>query len=102
MRTAMTRCASSASRSGPAAVTRSTRACAQHEALINVAFAGRRVTILCPYNTANLDPAVLADAAVTHPVLVDHRGEHVSDRYDPYKVVAGYNEPLLAPADAHS
>lgn len=31
-------------------------ACAQHEALINRAFAGRRATILCPYDTEGLSP----------------------------------------------
>ena len=30
-------------------------ACVQHEALINLAFRGRRATILCPYDVAGLD-----------------------------------------------
>jgi anti-sigma regulatory factor (Ser/Thr protein kinase) len=77
-------------------------ACAQHEALINLAFAGRPVTILCPYHATDLDPSVLADAAVTHPVLIDHRGQRSSDRYDPLQIVAGYNRPLPAPAHAQS
>ncbi|MFG3701069.1 anti-sigma factor RsbA family regulatory protein [Micromonospora sp. NPDC047620] len=49
-------------------------ACAQHEALINMAFAGRDATILCPYDVAGLDDDVLTDACATHPVLVDDAG----------------------------
>src|SRR5256714_1211252 len=75
-------------------------ACAQHEALINLAFAGRRVTILCPYDAERLDPAVLADAAATHPVLVDGDGSRRSDDYDPHRVVAAYNQPFPEPAGA--
>ncbi|MEU0571299.1 anti-sigma factor RsbA family regulatory protein [Nonomuraea sp. NPDC005983] len=72
-------------------------ACAQHEALINYAFAGRHVTILCPYDLAGLEPAVLEDAEVTHPVLRDADGERPSDRYAPQDVVDGYNQPLTEP-----
>jgi anti-sigma regulatory factor (Ser/Thr protein kinase) len=75
-------------------------ACAQHEALINLAFKGRPVTILCPYHTATLSAQVLADAAVTHPLLIDHRGERISDRYSPYQIINGYNRPLPAPPRA--
>src|SRR5690349_5948381 len=44
-------------------------ACAQHEALINAAFAGRAATVLCPYDTGRLDPAWIRDSYRTHPVL---------------------------------
>ncbi|MEV4665486.1 sensor histidine kinase [Micromonospora echinofusca] len=74
-------------------------ACAQHEALINMAFAGRDATILCPYDTAGLDADVLADAYATHPVLVDDAGRRPSARYAPAEVVARYNEPLSSPAE---
>ncbi|MFF8289557.1 anti-sigma factor RsbA family regulatory protein [Streptomyces sp. NPDC016309] len=73
-------------------------ACAQHEALINHAFTGREVTILCPYDTSALDPVVLADARATHPVLVEDGIERASDAYAPDRVVAGYNLPLARPA----
>ncbi|MFI1763142.1 anti-sigma factor RsbA family regulatory protein [Streptomyces sp. NPDC020800] len=71
-------------------------ACAQHEALINAAFQGRRVTILCPYDTARLDARALADAHATHPAVIPpgaatHRP---SRAYAPEDVVARYNEPL--------
>ncbi|MGV9566740.1 anti-sigma factor RsbA family regulatory protein [Streptomyces sp. NPDC003480] len=75
-------------------------ACAQHEALINAAFAGREVTILCPYDAAGLDGSVLDDAWATHPVVIDEYGETPSAVYSPEAVVARYNEPLPVPPDA--
>ncbi|MGW0250573.1 anti-sigma factor RsbA family regulatory protein [Nocardia goodfellowii] len=69
-------------------------ACAQHEALINAAFEGRPVTILCPYDETHLDAAVLADARVTHPTLISGGHGQSSDAYDWQSVVARYNEPL--------
>ncbi|MFE3455301.1 anti-sigma factor RsbA family regulatory protein [Nonomuraea sp. NPDC059194] len=75
-------------------------ACAQHEALINAAFAGRAVTILCPYDEARLDPDVLADARVTHPTLISQGREQASDVYDWEEVVARYNEALVPGSDA--
>jgi anti-sigma regulatory factor (Ser/Thr protein kinase) len=78
-------------------------ACVQHEALINAAFTGRDVTILCPYDAARLTPEVLADAEATHPVLIDSAGQRDSAAYAPDQVVAAYNRPLPdpdLPADA--
>ncbi|MFD3503463.1 anti-sigma factor RsbA family regulatory protein, partial [Streptomyces sp. NPDC058678] len=70
-------------------------ACAQHEALINAAFEGRAVTILCPYDEVRLDPQVIADARVTHPTLISGEGrESVSDVYDWQAVVDRYNQEL--------
>lgn len=69
-------------------------ACAQHEALINVAFRDRPVTILCPYDAVALSPRILADATATHPVLVDAHGERTSVAYAPHRIVAKYNRPL--------
>jgi anti-sigma regulatory factor (Ser/Thr protein kinase) len=71
-------------------------ACAQHEALINAAFRGREVTILCPYDTARLDRRALADAHATHPVIIPagSGARHRSEAYDPEGVVARYNMPL--------
>jgi anti-sigma regulatory factor (Ser/Thr protein kinase) len=77
-------------------------ACVQHEALINLAFAGRSVSILCPYDTAGLAPEVIADAVATHPVLIDSTGHSVSEDYAPEQVVAAYNQPLPVPANAVS
>ncbi|MEV6605863.1 sensor histidine kinase [Kutzneria sp. NPDC051319] len=75
-------------------------ACVQHEALINHAFTGRDVTILCPYDAERLDPVVLADAARTHPLLVDAAGQHHSEAYAPDEAIAAYNRDLAAPVDA--
>lgn len=69
-------------------------ACAQHEALINHAFAGRQVTIMCPYDANNLRKATLADAACTHPFLIDGKGMRRSDQYSPDTVISAYNSPL--------
>ncbi|MGH3925361.1 MAG: anti-sigma factor RsbA family regulatory protein, partial [Pseudonocardiaceae bacterium] len=72
-------------------------ACAQHEALINLAFAGRPVTVLCPYDVERLDAQVLADAEVTHPLLVDASGARESADYAPERIIATYNRLLPAP-----
>src|SRR5438045_2315788 len=73
-------------------------ACAQHEALINEAFAGVRATIVCPYDVSRLTPEVLADAQVTHPILVEGTRRRPSTAYAPLDLVAAYNAPLPEPA----
>ncbi|MFG2373211.1 anti-sigma factor RsbA family regulatory protein [Streptomyces sp. NPDC048504] len=77
-------------------------ACVQHEALINSAFRGREVTILCPYDADRLEPDVLADAHATHPVVIDEGAQLPSGTYDPQRVIARYNEPLPHPPGAAS
>jgi anti-sigma regulatory factor (Ser/Thr protein kinase) len=79
-------------------------ACAQHEALINAAFVGRPVTILCPYDVTRLDAGWVEDAYRTHPVMWDATGRFDSPRYtDPVAVAADFNQPLPdPPADAAS
>lgn len=73
-------------------------ACAQHEALINAAFAGRNATILCPYDTSRLDPRWLDDAYRTHPTVQTSDGTRESPHYaDPVAVAAAFNEPLPPP-----
>ena len=73
-------------------------ACAQHEALINAAFAGRAATILCPYDASRLDPVWLRDAYHTHPVIASPDGYRTSPHYaDPVRVAAGFNRPLPDP-----
>ncbi|TWH20138.1 anti-sigma factor RsbA family regulatory protein [Prauserella rugosa] len=71
----------------------------EHEALINDAFDGRRATILCPYDATTLAPSIIADAAATHPELIDEHGPHASGTYVPAGVVAGCNRPLTPPPD---
>ncbi|MFK4148249.1 anti-sigma factor RsbA family regulatory protein [Streptomyces sp. NPDC004065] len=87
-------------------------ACAQHEALINTAFRGREVTILCPYDAVRLDERALADARATHPVVLARGSAAAGARsgtlaeqagtpcaqagtaYAPDRVLARCNEPL--------
>jgi anti-sigma regulatory factor (Ser/Thr protein kinase) len=60
------------------------RVALQHEALINIALAGREATILCPYDRQALHAMALADARRTHPMLVeDGRREISTDYADP-------------------
>jgi len=77
-------------------------ACAQHEALINVAFEGRDVAILCPYDLDGLDSAALTDAFRTHPVMWNAAGSRRSRAYAPDAVVAAYNLPLPEPKVARA
>ena len=73
-------------------------ACVQHEALINVVFAGRQATILCPYDVDQLTPDVIADAERTHPILVTASDRRDSAGYTaPDQVVAAFNKPLPSP-----
>ena len=58
--------------------------CANHESLINVAFAdGPSWHLLCPYDADGLGSQVIADARVTHPYLIDEGGASSSADYDP-------------------
>lgn len=75
-------------------------ACVQHEALINMAFEGRAVTILCPYDVAGLEAGVLTDARATHPEIIDAAGRRHSDGYAPEQIISAYNRPLSRPAGA--
>jgi len=69
-------------------------ACVQHEALINNAFAGRDLTVLCPYDATNLDPSVIADARITHPELWHAGAKETSLAFAPNAVREHYNQPL--------
>ncbi|QYC44335.1 hypothetical protein Nocox_33840 [Nonomuraea coxensis DSM 45129] len=77
-------------------------ACAQHEALINLAFAGCDAAILCPYDVAALAPEVVEEAARTHPVLLDAEGERPSGHYAPERVIDAHNRPLEEPGECLS
>lgn len=45
--------------------------CHRHEELLNVAFPGTRFSLLCPYDVATLDAAVVEEARRTHPFVRD-------------------------------
>ncbi|HEX6469883.1 MAG TPA: sensor histidine kinase [Streptosporangiaceae bacterium] len=81
----------------PGRTAREYPACVEHEALINLAFAGRSVSILCPYNVDDLDPAVVADARATHPVVRQAGREEASAAYDPGHIIHAYNRPFPDP-----
>ena len=65
------------------------REATRHEALINLAFATADADILCPYDIGGLDPAVVADARRTHPLLLSG-GRHEES--------PGYAVPFLIPS----
>lgn len=72
----------------------------RHEALINLAFTGRPVSILCPYDTA-LPEYVLAQAYRTHPVVGEPGAYRASSGYaDPHEVCRDCDTPLAEPSDA--
>jgi hypothetical protein len=65
--------------------TREYPACAQHETLINVALAGRSVTMLCPYDADKVGPQTLAEAEANHPLLIDSSGKRASTGFTPIR-----------------
>lgn len=71
-------------------------ACVEHEALLNGAMDGYRVTGLCLYDGSRLDDDVLADARATHPLLWRGGGLQRSADYAPDAVLRRCNRPLPA------
>jgi anti-sigma regulatory factor (Ser/Thr protein kinase) len=70
------------------------REATRHEALINLAFAGAAVTVLCPYDVSALSAATLANAERTHPVLWGGGREWSSSAYaDPLVINADCDAP---------
>jgi anti-sigma regulatory factor (Ser/Thr protein kinase) len=70
----------------------------RHEALINLAFAGTEVSVLCPYDIARLEPAVITCAGLAHPVLIRDQAAQRSPGYDAAAVFpAECDRPLRAP-----
>jgi anti-sigma regulatory factor (Ser/Thr protein kinase) len=77
-------------------------ACAEHEALINVALGPLPAYIQCPYDTSALPASVLTDATRTHPTLATGPTRWTSPAYtDPAMVAASFDVELSpAPPDA--
>ena len=77
-------------------------ACAEHEALINVACGPLPAYIQCPYDTAGLPASVLTDATRTHPMLATGLDRWTSPTYtDPVMVAASFDSALSpVPPDA--
>jgi anti-sigma regulatory factor (Ser/Thr protein kinase) len=69
--------------------------CHRHESLLNLAFADAPdFRLACPYDTSALDPAVVAHARRTHPLV--HEGGSVR-RSTAYHGLAAAAEPCRAP-----
>ena len=77
-------------------------ACAEHEALINVALADAPAYILCPYDVRRLGRDWLTDATRTHPTLAAGGDRWDSPAYtDPVAVAAWFDRPPApAPPEA--
>jgi anti-sigma regulatory factor (Ser/Thr protein kinase) len=73
--------------------------CHRHESLLNLAFTDAAdFRLLCPYDTAALDPAVVAHARCTHPLVQDPDGSvHASIVFHGLSAAA---EPCRAPLPA--
>jgi anti-sigma regulatory factor (Ser/Thr protein kinase) len=69
-------------------------ACAEHEALINVALGASPAYILCPYDVRRLDREWLTDATRTHPTLAADGERWESPAYtDPVALAAYFDQP---------
>lgn len=74
------------------------REATRHEALINLAFDAADAQILCPYDTAALAPAVIADARRTHPLVLSDGHQEASPGYAvPFQIPSTCSPPLPAP-----
>ncbi|HEY1641731.1 MAG TPA: sensor histidine kinase [Streptosporangiaceae bacterium] len=70
----------------------------RHEALLELAFAGRPVTVMCAYDVTALDPVTAGCAELTHPVIVSDGRLQSSQHYAGAGVVpAQCDRPLMAP-----
>jgi anti-sigma regulatory factor (Ser/Thr protein kinase) len=73
----------------------------RHEALINLAWPGAPIRVLCPYDAGALAREVLADAERTHPIVIERGQERRSPAYSGAEVPVGSDQPLPdAPAEA--
>ena len=73
--------------------------CSQHEALLNTAFDdGSPWWLLCPYDTATLDPALLEEAFRNHPEVVCDGAHRPSEAYLENRILDMIDEPLPEPA----
>ena len=71
--------------------------CHLHESLLNLAFSGSPGWwLVCPYDTAALDAAVIEEAQRTHPVVKGSGARRRSPRYEGIPTV-GLDTPLPGP-----
>jgi anti-sigma regulatory factor (Ser/Thr protein kinase) len=72
--------------------------CQRHEALLNVAFAAADFWLLCPYDTAVLDAAVLEEAERNHPYVRTAGIPALSSTFPGVDVLAApFAQPLPEP-----
>lgn len=73
---------------------------ARHEVLCNLAFGTRPMTIFCLYDTERLSADVIANAELTHPVVISAGGRQLNPSYlGAGRFPRGSDEPLPPPAD---
>jgi anti-sigma regulatory factor (Ser/Thr protein kinase) len=73
------------------------REATKHEALINLAWPGARIRVLCPYDAEGLSDGVLGDAQRTHPCLIRGREMTTSPLYHGPTLPVGCDDALQAP-----
>jgi anti-sigma regulatory factor (Ser/Thr protein kinase) len=73
--------------------------CQRHESLLNLAFADAQAfRLLCPYDTAALDSAVIEEARRTHPLVVEDGACGPSHHYHgEEEAAAPFDRPLPDP-----
>jgi anti-sigma regulatory factor (Ser/Thr protein kinase) len=76
------------------------REVARHEALCNLAFSGRPMTIFRLYDITRLSEGVIADAELTHPVRISAGEQRANRSYlGAGRFPPGCDEPLPPPAE---
>ncbi len=73
------------------------REATKHDALINLAWPGAHIRLLCPYDADLLDPYVLVDAEKTHPHLIRDGRIVPSRSYAGAELPLGCDDPMPAP-----
>jgi anti-sigma regulatory factor (Ser/Thr protein kinase) len=83
----------------PARSAAEVREAVRHEALLNVAFSGAPVTMLCPYDIGQLAPRITASVGRTHPVIRTSLGSRPSPDYVLGRVPRASARPLSRPPE---
>ena len=75
----------------------------RYESVLNTVLAPFPVSLVCTYDTSRLDPAIVANARRTHPVVSDGKEAPSPDFVDPAELLRTWNpEPPPPPAWAPS
>jgi hypothetical protein len=76
---------------------RDVTAWARMESALNVALADTTISMICPYDSRNADPAIVAGARATHPAAIDGTRVIASADYaDPEDFALACEDPPLA------